>query len=231
MNILSNMCFGGHYYRHLGLPYENPFIWTAMSHAHFIEICRDYDKINFMNITGSRISGRKLDPGRRIPILTIDNRFELEYVHYLKRDSGSGVVRRGGELYSDDPLKTAVDTYLKRAERMRNSPPTFMFYYYDNPALGTSVESIGEFFSLSTPYERYLVTYFVPAIEYVLSRPEIDARRVAFRNIGNEQLYLVPHAEQKFNLRRLAVREAEDRTLRQARARSAESTQSRGTPR
>ena len=50
MNLISNNCLGGHYYKKSGLLYNNPFIWMAISFDDFLLLYEKYNTINF-NIT------------------------------------------------------------------------------------------------------------------------------------------------------------------------------------
>ena len=87
MNIISNACTGGWYYRTLGLKFMNPFIWTRISQYGMTNLVEKYDTIDFRNIVSERLDfPLGTNKGWKIPFLNIDNKITLEMVHYRQDD-------------------------------------------------------------------------------------------------------------------------------------------------
>ena len=51
MVVIANDCVGGELYRLCDEEFKSPFMWTVLPIKDFIELYKNYDNINFKNIT------------------------------------------------------------------------------------------------------------------------------------------------------------------------------------
>lgn len=49
MNIISNNCLGGFFYKFNNIQFNNPFIWSAILTDSMYYLIKNYDTINFNN--------------------------------------------------------------------------------------------------------------------------------------------------------------------------------------
>lgn len=167
MNLVTNTCFGGHYYRRLGVEFKNPFIWTRFTSGDFLTLVKNYDTLNFRNITSSRLADERTTSKFKIAYMTIDNSFEIEFVHYRQDVKASKPYVKEIDSYSSDPVAYAKEKYLKRLERMTDEP-IFIFHYHK--VIPLAFEDVCEFFTFDCPYRRYIVTEHRDLYERLVAR-------------------------------------------------------------
>lgn len=139
MIIISNNCMGGFIYRDiLKTQYCSPFIWTALSHDDFFDLCRDYDKINFLNIQDT-IDDTETTYHNNRNALLIDDRFLLKF-HHVWEDASyekPTVIEKWGagmNVMYKDPKTFIKEKYLARVTRMKNcNKKLFVFYDVGHP--------------------------------------------------------------------------------------------------
>lgn len=50
MNIITNNCLYGFYYKQKGFQYQNPFVWNLINSKDFERLIRYYDELNFEDV-------------------------------------------------------------------------------------------------------------------------------------------------------------------------------------
>ena len=78
MNVISNNCCGGWFYRLHHHQFNNPFIWMVASYETIYNTMMHFYDINWANINLTESNLR-----RNTFIITVDNIIELHYVHYI----------------------------------------------------------------------------------------------------------------------------------------------------
>jgi len=124
MNIIGNTCIASYLVKYyLNERFNNPFNWALIDYKSIYNLITNYKTIDFNKI--------KISKGRLINecyssvadnYITIDNKVNVFYVHYIKDDSCKVPVTRENQIYTDDPVNQIIKMYRKRLLRMKGTP-------------------------------------------------------------------------------------------------------------
>lgn len=134
MNIISNNCIGGFIYRDiLKTKYETPFIWSAMEHNEFFELCENLRTVNLNDIQET-IDTKSIYTENRSALL-IDKKYTLAFHHVWKDDNYNTptIIKEWGNginVKYKDPFEYIKAKYIQRLARMNLSNP-IIFCFYD----------------------------------------------------------------------------------------------------
>lgn len=129
-NIISSNCIGGWYYRLMGLPFQNPFIWDTMKLSDFIKLIKNFDNINFENIKTdiSNLNNVKNNCSH----LILDDSINVYFTHHnLGANEGIRKLNSDIDVESKDILKYIEDCWLRRYKRMKEAKSEPIFVYWD----------------------------------------------------------------------------------------------------
>lgn len=125
MNIISNCCAGGEFYKRIyKTQYNNPFIWSMVTADDFITFLKNYGKIDYKKY--------KLKPveGEDYFAVEVDNKFDIVYTHYHYKNVDKTV--HNVDVYYRDIKKYIIEKYLDRTNRMlslHEDPEFFIISY------------------------------------------------------------------------------------------------------
>lgn len=130
MNIVSNNCLGGFIYRDiLKCEYQNPFIWTSINHLELLDIIKNFNSINFSNMSIDR-DGNGLSNNF---ITVIDDKYRI-FNHHIQFSIKDNVPRNvGNNVYYNKPWEYIVEKYDKRLKRMNNKIDCVALYWPEAP--------------------------------------------------------------------------------------------------
>lgn len=125
MNVIANDCVGGELYRLCGEEFKSPFMWTVLPIKDFIELYKNYDNIDFKNITYNQTPNYYFS--WYMSSLNIDNKVNLYFPHHAK-------IERYDEFTKFEPIagqsmcgwnkmdEYIIEHYNKRVDRMVEKP-------------------------------------------------------------------------------------------------------------
>ena len=175
MNLISNNCAGGYFYRDiLGSEYLNPFIWTQIAPLDFISLIGKFDQINFSNYELIRLHKRILEkefndfgnhPWLKMhPLgLNIDSTFKLWFPHILYKESAIKPEILNTDIYCRRNFELVVNTYLSRLRRMDDDP---IFLILDYPWFGWNCDMINKIVDLSEKVKYRIIILTKNPIQY-----------------------------------------------------------------
>src|SRR5919112_1564982 len=124
--VISDDCFGAEIYRHLGLPYNTPFVGGFMFAPCFLRILTDLrgylegpvewlEESRYEKVNEERAAG--LAPA--YPIAVLRDGAEIHYNHYEEREARERFERRVPRINYDNLfIKTAADRNLWTIEEL-----------------------------------------------------------------------------------------------------------------
>lgn len=139
INLISNNCFSGFFYKNEGIQYNHPFVWGRITEDDLLNLILKYDKIDFNNYTFSN------DNVRKVPVLKLcDTNSRYFYTHYAfsKADETPRLTENkengARNIWYRHNLLYAIDKYKGRIERLdRGLKPQFLIVhdFYTDEAL------------------------------------------------------------------------------------------------
>lgn len=154
MNLISNCCIAGDYYKVLKMEYDNPFIWDIMFANDIINLIKYFNTINWKNykVVESDFSTKQ----RKCFKIVIDNKINVQFPHYLFGNNDKIINGNSNsiDVIWKDIEKYVSNTYERRLSRMlnKNIMPKFLIlgdrkgYEFSN----TDIESLK---TLNTPFK------------------------------------------------------------------------------
>lgn len=128
----------------MNVPYNNPFMWCAMRYDDIAAIIRNWGNINWDNID--------LNPANLLPVeyklfdvsrrksyyISVDNKFNICYVHYRQSTTHSKPCVQGVDVYYNKIWEYVVDKYRDRVSRMQLNNERPVFYLMKTRMMGLS---------------------------------------------------------------------------------------------
>ena len=90
MVVIANDCVGGELYRLCDEEFKSPFIWTVLPIKDFTELYKNYDNINFKNITYNQTPNYYFS--WYMSSLNIDNKVNVYFPHHAKIENNKVYV-------------------------------------------------------------------------------------------------------------------------------------------
>lgn len=157
MNLVANNCVGGCFYKDENLQYTNPFIWTAVHAPYFLKGIKNWDNIDWLNYEIYKDKDWNF-------FIKIDDTFILKCVHFIFSPHDSTIRKANGMIYYNKIWEYINDTYLKRIERMKESP---IFIIDWEKCLDFTEENQNEFLnSYDFKYPIILITNLHSALQF-----------------------------------------------------------------
>lgn len=170
MNIISNNCCSGYFYRMLNKKAENPFIWSFHKYKDFKELYTKYDKINFKNVKFILTENKTIK-------CEIDNTFTQNYNHYFYNENCLEPIIQNNCVYYKDILDYCKIKYFTRLERMKEKP-IFLIQWLRQD--GFTKEALNEFLSLK---HNYKIVIFTDEINNLVSNDKM-VKIINHSNVG-----------------------------------------------
>lgn len=127
MNIISNLCLGAFTYKLMNQEFNNPFMWSVLVRDDLIHLIENYDSINWFNVTIHSASELDYIITKNIYYLTVDNKFNIVYLHYVFSPECTSITTKGVNVYYNKIWEYIIEKYVTRVKRMLslNEPPCF----------------------------------------------------------------------------------------------------------
>lgn len=124
MQLISNCCLGGFYYKSLAKEnYKNPFIWCIVKPDDMYTLITNYKNINFNNIT---IYQSKLTEVLHIPprgihdiiySINIDNKLDIHFSHYFEDQNCKSILYQAPDVFYCNIKNYVLEKYFARLKR------------------------------------------------------------------------------------------------------------------
>ena len=164
MNVISNNCCGGMFYKMTHRQYNNPFIWMVCPYDSIYRMLTRFTSINWANI---KLNESTMKPNTYV--LTVDNQVDIHYVHYMFNPNATTLITRSN---SDTPIcewhshreycriwEYIIDRYRSRVRRMIDcgKEPVFLLRDedYAQHVNGYSMKDLSE---SDSKYKRFIIT-------------------------------------------------------------------------
>lgn len=134
MLIISNLCYGGYFYKYMDQQYNNPFIWCRVFYDSMRYLMDNWEKIDFKNF---EVKLSK-NPRNSYDVI-VDGHILINYPHYLLDLSAEKLLYDTnydrsmhnywiGDIRFKDMENYVYSQYLRRVERMLsiNEKPCFL---------------------------------------------------------------------------------------------------------
>ena len=125
MVVIANDCVGGELYRLCDEEFKSPFMWTVLPIKDFIELYKNYDNINFKNITYNQTPNYYFS--WYMSSLNIDNKVNVYFPHHAKIENNKVFSKfepvKGQSMCGWDRMdEYIVEHYNRRVDRMVEKP-------------------------------------------------------------------------------------------------------------
>ena len=134
MNIISNNCIGGFIYRDIiKEEYKNPFIWSFIKTDAFLDMCENFNTVDFSNVE-DYIDDTSIYLENRTGLI-IDGKYPLAFHHvWLDPNYTTPTTVKGWgndiNVKCNDPKMYIREKYFKRLNRMKTEDK-LIFCFYD----------------------------------------------------------------------------------------------------
>lgn len=123
MNIISNGCLGGYFYRDiLKQEYSSPFIWCVVRPRSMLNLIKYYDEINFNNAELQKDdfyhNNKTLDCFKII----VDNKVVIHYTHHHFSSKYTVPTKINCDVFYNKMWELVNRNYTKRIARMTEKP-------------------------------------------------------------------------------------------------------------
>lgn len=118
MNIICNNCIGARLYEVTNQQFPNPFMWMTIELDTFIEIIKNFDKINFNNV---KFKIEEINNNNSLLVI-LDNIYKLHYIHYIQDKKYKKVTKESPNIFYNDIIKYGKIKWNKRLNRSKESP-------------------------------------------------------------------------------------------------------------
>lgn len=160
--IVSSNCISGFWYRDIvKIPYEVPFIWSILKLSDMLYLIRNFDSIDYSNITAEISEGEIVrKDGSKWAKIILDNRINVYFVHYAENKNLTGeTIVNGIRVISNNITKYAKDVWLRRCNRMPfNKKRVFVFW---DDKISTDVE-LCNFINIAAERKDDIFVLFTP---------------------------------------------------------------------
>ena len=201
MNIISNCCAGGEFYKRVyKTQYMNPFIWSMMTADDFITLLKNYGKINYKKY--------KIKPVKDEDYfaLEIDGKFDIVYTHYHYKDVEKTV--HNVDVYYRDIKKYIVEKYLDRTNRMlsSNEAPEFFIISYTKYLYNYTYDKMLEIIDLINKlgFKCTIITQYYSLLEKSNDKIKIIHDPNVAKESENFPLFLIRDNARKLGLAKLS---------------------------
>lgn len=188
MNIISNCCAGGEFYKRIyKKEYTNPFIWCYMSSNDMCFLIENYEKINYNNF--------KLLPVENTDYykIVVDNTISIIYTHYHK--SKTAFKTMNVDVYSKDIENYIIEKYKDRLTRMKtlNEQPEFCIITYTKYTYDFYYENVLKIINTlkNTPYKGTIITQFYSLLNYNSENLKIIYNKNVNKTENNFPLFIL----------------------------------------
>lgn len=150
MLVISNLCYGGYFYKYMNVQYNNPFIWCRVYYDSIYYLMNNWGTVDFKKFE-IRLSN---SPHNSYEVL-VDNSVKIKYTHYLFDPKAESPIRDMnfdkrihnywiGDIRFKDMEKYIFETYTRRVERMLSEKenPVFLLRDDEYPKDGFSKTTI-----------------------------------------------------------------------------------------
>ena len=153
MNIISNCCASGEFYRRiLNTSYQNPFIWCSIKPNDMLYLIEHYNDINFLNY---EIAKNELENEMNTFRVIVDNKMSIYYLHYHFSKTDSTIRTNDVNVYYNKIWEYVAQKYETRTKKMLDlkEPPMFLLFS-DRVSLAKIDDSwVDKFLNVKTPYK------------------------------------------------------------------------------
>ena len=130
MNIIGNNCVSSRLYRINNIQFNNPFIWASTYYPDFVKLIKNWDSIDFHNITIQYDECPRTN--NMSPLVICDNLVKVHFIHYIQDDSCDKPIHRQSkanvDLFYNDIMNYTTTKWHERVDRM-NELPTFLYCF------------------------------------------------------------------------------------------------------
>ena len=167
MFIISNNCCGGYLYNHIGVKYNNPFIWHRMTYDSVYFIMRNFNNINWLDYTFEKSTRVKNTYN-----IKVGNDISIHYSHYVFDPNANVIIKDKtfdktkydfwqGDVKYCKIWELINEKYLTRTKRMLElkEEPAFIIRddekYIKEPSKKYTINDI---INATVQYKRIIIT-------------------------------------------------------------------------
>lgn len=167
MFVISNNCCGGYLYNHIGVKYNNPFIWHRMTYDSVYFIMRNFNKIDWLDYGFEKSTSVKNTFN-----IKVGNNISIHYAHYVFDKNASVITKNTtfdktkydfwqGDVKYCKIWELINEKYLTRTKRMLElkEEPAFIIRddekYVKEPS---KTYTINDIINAAVPYKRIIIT-------------------------------------------------------------------------
>lgn len=168
MLVFSNNCCGAYFYNYMNVQYNNPAIWCRILYDSMYYIVTHYNDIDWLNYE-IRKSTRKQNTFD----IVVDNKFFINYSHYLQDSSCSSIITTSkydkehkvhymGDVKYCKIWEYIVQKYVDRCKRLLTTQENPCFIIRDDEhflsnATRSTVHCVSDIINC-TPYKTIVLT-------------------------------------------------------------------------
>jgi len=125
MNIISNNCIGGYFYKKNKWIYANPFIWSSCYGDSLDILMDEYSNINFDNYVCNKNDETTF-------YILIDNKIKVQFIHYIMDETCKNIVVDEPNVSYCKIQEYIIEKYKKRVQRLKESAelPIFLIDWW-----------------------------------------------------------------------------------------------------
>ncbi len=135
MNVISNNCAGSYFMTNGTEKLGNPFSWAIVTYSSIDAILTHFYDINWSNISINESTRWK-----GTYFITVDNLFDIHYIHYHFNPENQVPVIHGHDISSCDIWEYIVSKYITRVKRMVRIHDIPKFLIVEDNSSGTREE-------------------------------------------------------------------------------------------
>lgn len=169
MNIISNNCLGGFFYKNNNIQYTNPFIWSAILADSMYYLIKNWKNINFNNYIIEKSEFNNTQNKLDIFKLIIDNNIIAHYTHFHFNSTDNKPRIKGFDVFYNKIWEYVINKYENRLKRMNEEPIFIILGEYERN--GTNMydytfEKEKKILDIKTNYKIILITKYKEFLEY-----------------------------------------------------------------
>lgn len=197
MNIISNCCAGGEFYKRIyKTKYNNPFIWSMLSASDLIYLIENFNNINFLKYEILPVENEDYFS------IKVDNKINIIYTHYHYKNCE--MTKNNVDVYYKDIKKYIIEKYNERTQRMLNNsekPEFFIITYtkhtydYDYEKTKKIIESLN-----NKDFKATIITQFYSLIKLSNDKLKIIYDKNVSKTSNNFPLFLIRDNKNNLNL-------------------------------
>ena len=122
MNIISNNCIGGYFYREINENFKNPFIWCVIRPNSMYNLITQYENIDFNNIEIKKDDFYHNNKPMDCFKIIIDNKVVVHYTHHHFSALHNSPTKIHCDIFYNKIWELVYNNYIKRITRMTKDP-------------------------------------------------------------------------------------------------------------